>query len=228
MDAAELDERREAVIELGAAMRAATGNLVRSKASPEVMHEAALLADRIAALLESPARPPGQLSAIDDHPVMRRFYNPISGEGSPLAPPMTFALDEKGIVCRVTLDERYEGPPLHVHGGITALMFDELFGRAIGATGRRRMTASLEIKYLRPLPLNTELELRARVREVDGRKAWTEGTIALAAEPDLICVESTGLFIAPREEKFAEYFSEISYADGASRWDSTILQAPPA
>lgn len=44
----------------------------------------------------------------------------------------------------------------------------------------RYVTASLHVDYVRPTPIDAELELRARVREIKGRKVAV--TITLSAE----------------------------------------------
>jgi predicted thioesterase len=38
----------------------------------------------------------------------------------------------------------------------------------------RFVTASIKVDYLAPTPVNTTIELRARVREINGRKVWLD------------------------------------------------------
>jgi acyl-CoA thioesterase FadM len=51
-------------------------------------------------------------------------------------------------------------------------------GRAMGTgPGFRFVTASLQVDYLRPTPLDCELEIRGRVLEISGRRVTVETTV---------------------------------------------------
>lgn len=75
------------------------------------------------------------------------------------------------------------GPPHVLNGGIIATIIDcHCIGTAIAATYRAEgrtmdsappvwcVTASLQVSYLKPTPINAPVELRARVKERSGRK----------------------------------------------------------
>lgn len=54
------------------------------------------------------------------------------------------------------------------------------------------VTATLTVDYLAPTPLGVELELRATVDKIEGRKAWINcSVLAEGAE----CVRGRGLFV---------------------------------
>ena len=128
-------------------------------------------------------------------------HSPLSGTSNPLAPPMVSwrivegpdGPDGRRTEGTVRFGAAYEGPPGHVHGGLLAATFDELLGRSQLVPG---FTGSLTVHYRRPAPLNRELQLRAWVDRVEGRKRWLRGTCCL--DEVLLC-EAEGLFIAPRE-----------------------------
>jgi len=54
------------------------------------------------------------------------------------------------------------------------------------------VTASLKVDFLRPTPLGPVLELRARTREIKGRKVILDITLAaegeLCARGEIICI----------------------------------------
>lgn len=85
-----------------------------------------------------------------------------------------------------------EGPPNMVHGGISAYLLDMVSGILVQSLGVRAVTAELTIKYRRPVPLEADLELRAKLSSVDGRKYFVHGEIIVDGA---ISVESRGLFI---------------------------------
>ncbi len=89
-----------------------------------------------------------------------------------------------------------------VYGGLIASLMD-CHGAGTAAAARssgdelpRFVTASLKVDYLAPTPVGCELELRARVREMAGRKVYVE--IDLLAE-DKICARGELLYIQLKE-----------------------------
>jgi acyl-coenzyme A thioesterase PaaI-like protein len=213
-DPTELEARRAAVTALGDAMRRATAAVIIDEGPIELLAEAAELADRIAGILSAHPRPLTRLPFTDDLSMGVRYFSPVTGFGSPLAVPLSFGVDGDDVLVHATFDARYEGPPGHVHGGVTAMVFDEILGQAANNTGRWGMTVALHTDYRRALPLDVELEFRSRVVEVSGRKTRVEGTAALAATPDVVHVAAYALFVEPREDTQREYFGALTDASG--------------
>jgi acyl-coenzyme A thioesterase PaaI-like protein len=187
-----------AVTELGSALRELVEMSVTTAVPAAGLRAAAEQARAISAQLASARRSPGELASLDGGTAGRRVYNPISGVGSAVAPPLTYRPADGGVVSETTLGVVYEGPTGLVHGGVIGLLADELLARAAAAADAWGMTARLEIDYRRPVPLGTPLVLRARTTEVAGRKTVVTGTVALAEEPDVPLAEARGLFIQPR------------------------------
>ncbi len=96
---------------------------------------------------------------------------------------------------RVHLDARWEGPPGHVHGGVSALLLDQALGEAAATFGGPGMTGRLTLHYRRAAPLG-ELSVEAWLDRTDGTKTLTRGR-TLDAE-GRTCVEAEGLFIFPK------------------------------
>jgi acyl-coenzyme A thioesterase PaaI-like protein len=211
----EITERRDASAELGAAMREAIVAECATEVPVESLRQAAELARQISALLSVTQRSLTELASVDDLAHSVRYFSPTIGLGNPMAPPLVLQFGDAGVHSRFTLDRRFEGPPGHVHGGVTGLLLDEVMGAAATSAGRWGMTAFLNITYRRALPLDVELEIRSWITEVNGRKTGVTGTIVVAAQPEAICVEATALFIEPRPETQAKYFSSITDLSGA-------------
>ncbi|MFD7257999.1 hypothetical protein [Streptomyces sp. NPDC059874] len=72
-----------------------------------------------------------------------RMYNPVTGAGSPLAPPMHVTPVAGGVTGRFRLGIAHEGPPGYGHGGISAMLLDELMGLGMR---RRRQTGHDHMK----------------------------------------------------------------------------------
>ncbi len=203
-----------AAADLGTALRELIEISVSTTVAPAEVRAAAELVRQATERLAVARRPASQLAALDDLAKGRRVFNPVTGIGSALAPPVVVHREEGGVFAEVTLGVAYEGPPSFVHGGMSALFMDQLLGSAAAAAGLWGMTAHLELDYRGPLPLETTLLMRARVAESSGRKAVITGTIALAAAPDRVLVEARGVFVLPRPEKVETYFGSITDASG--------------
>lgn len=131
-------------------------------------------------------------------PVDSRLHNPVTGLENPLAPPLETADGAGGEVTgSVTLGLPYQGPPGHVHGGVSALLLDHVLGLANIRAGDSGMTARLTLTYHRPLPLFEELSVTGRQESVDGRKIYSAGTISAGGR---LAVSAEGLFVRPRGE----------------------------
>jgi acyl-coenzyme A thioesterase PaaI-like protein len=213
-ETADQAELLAAVTELGSALRELVDASVTTTVDAAELLAAAAGARAVTARLSAARRTRDQLPALDDPVQFRRVYNPVSGVGSALAPPLEIRRADGGVVAESSLGLPYEGPPGYVHGGMSALLMDQLLGSAAIAAGLWGMTARLELDYRRPVPLETPLRLRAGVTESAGRKVVVTGTIALAAAPEQALVEARGVFVTPRPERSAEYFGSITDASG--------------
>lgn len=127
--------------------------------------------------------------------LLSRDTTPIAGQSNMLSPPLHMHLDYDKCEAHavVTLGWAFEGPPKCVHGGWVAALFDEFLGCAQLLSGATGATGNLSVRYKRPTPLNKELTLFAKVKEVHGRKILMEGTISADGQVTASC---EGLFVS--------------------------------
>jgi acyl-coenzyme A thioesterase PaaI-like protein len=99
-------------------------------------------------------------------------------------------------VCTWTPDPRFMAGPTHIlNGGIIATLLDchslcTAMAAAYRAEGRPMdsepliwcVTASMNVRYLRPTPIEAPVHLRARVTEVDGKKTFLSTTLSSGGE----------------------------------------------
>ncbi len=98
-------------------------------------------------------------------------------------------------VCRFRPQPYHTALPGTVYGGLIASLIDchgtgTAAAAKLRAEGRdpgsdppvRFVTASLHVDYLRPTPLSAELELRGRVKALEGRRAVIEIRLLAAGE----------------------------------------------
>lgn len=194
-------ERRAAIEDLGAALRTLLQASASTEAGADEIRLAAAELRRVTGPLAASVRTRAQQPSADDLLGGIRMYNPVSGTGSGLAPPVDAEVVDGVVVGACTLGLAYEGPPTYAHGGVSALLLDHMLGYATTASGHPGMTVELNTRYRAPVPLQTPLRLTGRVTEVMPRKVIAHGTIATAADPDTVLVEATGTFVAIRPEK---------------------------
>ena len=121
--------------------------------------------------------------------------NAVIGVRNALAPPVVTERDESGrIWAEFDLGAAYEGPPGHVHGGVSALILDHALGEAASPDQKPRFTGSITVRYLRATPLGPLRTEAVRTR-TEGVKTYCTGTIA---DAEGITVEAEGVFITPR------------------------------
>jgi hypothetical protein len=201
--------RRAAITDLGDALR----DLVEQASATEVPEDVLRLAARqvreAAVLLGRRTRMRADLPGADDLLGGYRMYNPVTGSGSGLAPPLHIEVAGQTVIGTCTLGLAFEGPPSFAHGGVSAMLLDQLLGYAAGVAGYPGMTVKLETRYRAPVPLQTRLRLTAELSEVNGRRVTARGMIATAVEPDAVLVEASGIFVGLRAEQAARLFGGV-------------------
>ncbi|WP_099041919.1 PaaI family thioesterase [Mycobacterium neglectum] len=121
--------------------------------------------------------------------------NPVIGIRNPIAPPLRIQRDIDGrVFTDFHLGAAYEGPPGHVHGGVSALVLDHVLGEMAASEETPRFTGTITLRYLRPTRLG-ELHAEARITRTDGFKAYAAGHLA---DDEGITVEAEGVFIQPK------------------------------
>ncbi|MEU5677072.1 MULTISPECIES: PaaI family thioesterase [Streptomyces] len=204
-----LQRRRDAIGALGHELRLLVDATVRTAASPDTLHR---LADDVRALtvqLTGPRRQPGDIPEVDEFPGGVRIYSPVTGPGSPLAPPLRVTPADNGVAGTCTLGTAHEGPPGYGHGGMSAMLLDELMGRACTAAGIPGMTIGLQLRYHRPVPLQTPLRLSAHVTATDDRKIFLVGSITTDHDRSVILVSADGTFVAPDPDRARLLFPSL-------------------
>lgn len=114
-------------------------------------------------------------------------------------------------ICRVNPRDYYTGGMKNIlYGGLIASLMDcHGAGTAAAAKAKelgiqlevgnmpRFVTASLKVDYLAPTPVSTELEIRGKVKSIEGRKVVIEMTLSAN---DTLCAKGEGLFIQIRDD----------------------------
>jgi uncharacterized protein (TIGR00369 family) len=68
-----------------------------------------------------------------------------------------------GVLARVSLAPHYQGWRGIAHGGIVMALLDEAMAHAAGFAGHRGVTASVSVRFRKPVPLERPIVVRGRV-----------------------------------------------------------------
>jgi len=208
--------RREAVGELGSALRDLVDAAVRTEVPLDQLAVATEAARRLAADLRSETRGLHDIATVDDPEVGERWYSPVYGPGNPVAPPLVATDSADGRATgRVTVGKPHEGPPGLVHGGVVATLLDHVLARAVRAAGRGGLTATLTVTYRRPVQLGVPLVATAEMGTTDGRRTTATARLVAEDDPATTLAEAEGLFVALRPERAADVFSPTGRAVAA-------------
>lgn len=134
--------------------------------------------------------------------IISHEISPLTGLSNPLSPPLNIWFEDDKVKGRVTMGWQFEGPPACVHGGYIAALFDDFLGVGQKLTGQIGFTGTLKIRYLKPTPLEQELNLVAWLERQDGRKTTLRGEMYAG---DLLTASCEALFIQ---------MPSLSYRDG--------------
>lgn len=104
-----------------------------------------------------------------------------------------FGLDEGEVSARFKPREHYRGTTGSLHGGVSATAVDEILVWAGILTERvMTVTGTMELKYRRPVPVDQEITVSARVDDRNGRRLQISGELKV---DDRTLVTASGLYL---------------------------------
>lgn len=170
---------------------------LRTTVSPEAVAAAQRQIEEVTARLEAEMIPANFGVVVTTNGHVRGYGNAVVGLRNPLAPPLTIVQDhvKGGASSEFFLNALYEGPPGMVHGGVVALVLDQIFGEAAAAGGTPGMTGTLSLRYQKPTRLGA-CSASAWVDSSAGIKTIVKGEMRDADGE--VTVTAEGLFILPR------------------------------
>jgi acyl-coenzyme A thioesterase PaaI-like protein len=106
--------------------------------------------------------------------------------------------NEPQLYAKAWFGTKTMGPPGHVHGGAMAAALDEAMGAVCWMNQHRAVAATITVKFLWMLKIESETILEATIERVDGRKVTIRSTLTdLTGRP---VAEGQGLFIMLTDE----------------------------
>jgi len=196
MTAEQLDEERVVFGGLAESMRALADASLRTTVSPDVVSEVRKEIDLLTARLRKEQIPGHFGVSLSSEGTVRGYGNAVVGLRNPIAPPLEIERSDEGRAwSSFQLGALYEGPPGMVHGGVAALVLDQLLGEAAAAGGSPGMTGTLTLRYEQATPLGS-CSGEAWIDRVDGVKTIVKGELRRADGETTVRAER--VFILPR------------------------------
>ena len=116
------------------------------------------------------------------------FYETASGE----------------VISLITTSIGHQSYPEHTHGGVICAILDETAGRAVWAVepGTLAVTASIEVKYHRPVPLGEQFLAVGKVETNSTR--WYKSIGKIYDKEGNLLAESTGVYIKQKQKEISK------------------------
>lgn len=140
------------------------------------------------------------------------------GDDHPTGLHLTVTVAEGVAVDAVfSVGEAHQGAPGLAHGGVLASAADEALGFLNWLLRRPAVTARLEVDYLRPVPVGSDLYLHAECTAVAGRKTFVSCVGRLDAPDGPPAMRAAGLFLEVPVEHFRKHAGARSAPLAADR-----------
>jgi uncharacterized protein (TIGR00369 family) len=135
----------------------------------------------------------------------------VCGMQNPIGLKAFFYQDKEGrVVAHFTGKEEHQGYPGVMHGGIVTALLDEVIARvAIAQDLFWGVTAKLEVRFRRPVPLGQPLTLVGEMTRLRSRTLEAHGEIRL--EDGTVAAEAEGVYIRLPQEEIERVEEELGF-----------------
>jgi acyl-coenzyme A thioesterase PaaI-like protein len=193
ISAAEHERLQALYVPLTQAVRDLIQTGIRTGADEATIREAQIAIEAVVQKLGATVDEGLPRQAVNGRPVV--WGNPVTGFRNAIAPPLVMHEEPDGLWwSEFELGEAYQGPPGWVHGGVLALVLDQILGEAASeGLSKPLFTGTITLRYLRGTPLG-RLRAEATIERTDGIKTFVSGHMC---DADGKTVEAEGIFIKP-------------------------------
>lgn len=120
------------------------------------------------------------------------------GELNPQGLKLKFAKAGEKIIAQFVPQEFHQGYPGIMHGGITSTLLDEVMSTCLHAADLVGVTARLEVRFKKNIPINSSLQIEAWITkrkkslvDTEARILYENGEIAAEAKGRFMIVDSS-------------------------------------
>ena len=132
----------------------------------------------------------------------------VCGRDNPIGLHLHFYQDEReGVRASFTPQEQHQGFPGVMHGGLVTALLDETIGLTAIAQDFWCMTAKLDVRIRKPVPIGVPLEIKGEIVSMKSRLLEGRGEIRL---PDgSLAAEAHGTFLRIPDAQLEQYKSAL-------------------
>jgi acyl-coenzyme A thioesterase PaaI-like protein len=117
------------------------------------------------------------------------------GQDNPIGLKLRFTFDGEDYVTRFQVRPEYQGWTGIAHGGLLATALDEVMARLLWAREINAITARLEVRYRKPVPVGETLEIRGRITRRRPPVIETEATATTEAGEVVAEAKATSMLL---------------------------------
>ncbi|MBW2039414.1 MAG: PaaI family thioesterase [Deltaproteobacteria bacterium] len=107
---------------------------------------------------------------------------------------------DKGVKAEFVAHDRYRGWSTYLHGGVVSLIFDELLGWNSFYLGYDAMTARMEVRYRKPIPLGSRVIFKGTLEketkgllEIKTVAYLEDGSLAAEGRGKMVIINQKGV-----------------------------------
>lgn len=126
----------------------------------------------------------------------------VCGRENPIGLHAEFFIRDDKVLVEFVPRQDHQGYPGVMHGGLVTALLDETIGRSAFLHNMWVVTAKLELRFRKPVPIGQKITVLGWVTRVRGRLLEAQGEVRL--EDGSVAVEANGLYIELPEEKQRE------------------------
>jgi acyl-coenzyme A thioesterase PaaI-like protein len=131
------------------------------------------------------------------------------GRQNPIGLHLQFFTDGDKVTTTFTPRPEHQGFPGVMHGGLVSTVLDEVIGRVAINKELWMMTAKLEVRYKKPVPIGQPLTVTGEITHLTHRLMEGRGEIRLA--DGSLAVEAIGTYIRMPHMLMDKFKSEMQY-----------------
>lgn len=126
----------------------------------------------------------------------------VCGRENPIGLHAEFFVKDDKVLVEFVPQQNHQGYPGIMHGGLVTALLDETIGRSAFLNNMWVVTAKLELRFRKPVPIGQKITVLGWVTRVRGSLLEAQGEVRL--EDGSVAVEANGLYIRLPEGKRQE------------------------
>ena len=131
----------------------------------------------------------------------------VCGRENPIGLHAEFFIEDDTVCLDLSPQEQHQGYPGVMHGGLVSTLLDETVGRSAFLHNKWVVTAKMELRYRKPVPIGQPIRVVGWTTRARGRILEARGEVRL--EDGSVAVEAQAVYVEIPEERRREVESLV-------------------